>query len=286
MSDAIPPDAGSAVTVRPFFLDTPGGRIFAVHHAPLSARGHVLCVPPFNEEMNRCRSMLTLQARSLAAAGYGTLVIDLHGTGDAAGNYVDGRCGNWLDNIGAGVQWLVANGGCVALLGIRLGVMLASEWLRLNPDRRCALVAWQPVTDGKQYMTQFLRMRIAANMDRTDVPKETTTSMRDQLARGVPVEVGGYEIHPELARAIDARQLALLAPPAGTSVAWLEHRASDAIVPSPAAQRVIAAWTDVGVSVDVIPFNGQAFWQLYERALALDAIELTTAWVQRKCSRK
>ena len=120
--------------VQPFFLDTPRGPMFAVHRQPADAaalRGHVLVVAGFNEEMNRCRSMLTLLAEHLAALGFGTLVIDLHGTGDSAGGYVDGRWEAWRDDIALARAWLDARpGGCVALLGVRLGAMLAAEALR------------------------------------------------------------------------------------------------------------------------------------------------------------
>ena len=271
--------AAASISVQPFFLDTPAGRIFAVHHAPPLARDHVLCVPPFNEEMNRCRSMLTLQAQSLAARGYGTLVIDLFGTGDSDGDYVDARWDRWQHNIGAAVGWLEERGRCISLLGIRLGVVLAAEWLQANPKPSRSLIAWQPVVDGRQYLTQFLRIRIAAAMDRSDVAKETTATLRERLAGGNSVEVGGYEIHPALADAIDSRALDRIVPPPETRVAWLEQRTPASDIPSPVGSRVIAAWTAAGIDVNVIGFEGQAFWQLHERSLALDAIALTTDWL-------
>jgi exosortase A-associated hydrolase 2 len=275
-----------AVDVIPFFLDTPGGRIFAVHHTPEGARGHVLCVPSFNEEMNRCRSMVTLQARAFAEAGFGTLVIDPFGTGDSDGDYVDARWDAWLANIGAAFAWLEERGGCRALLGIRSGVLLAAEWLSTQaPASRPALLAWQPVTDGKQYFTQFLRMRIAANMDRTDLPKESTSLMREQLAQGSPVEVAGYEIHPELASALDARKLADFAPPADTPIMWLEQNTPTSNVPGPASAKALAAWQAKGITADVKGFDGQAFWQLHERALAPEAIAITTAWLTKTTGR-
>lgn len=271
----------AAIDVVPFFLDTPGGRILAVHHAPPSARGHVLCIPSFNEEMNRCRSMVTLQAQAFAGLGFGTLVIDLFGTGDSDGDYGDARWEAWLENIDAAVGWLDEREGCRAVLGIRNGVLLGAEWLhRKAPPARPALIAWQPVTDGKQYFTQFLRMRIAANMDRNDLPKETTASMREQLAAGISVEVGGYEIHPELARAMDERKLADCPPPAGTAVVWLEQITPGGNIPSAAGERVVSAWQTAGIDAEVMGFDGQAFWQLHERALAPEAIRLTTAWLQ------
>lgn len=269
------------VDVTPLFLDTPGGRIFAAYHAPATPRGNVLCIPSFNEEMNRCRSMVTLQALAFADAGYGTLVIDPFGTGDSAGGYGDARWEAWLSNITGGIDWLADKGGCKALLGIRNGVLLAAEWLHTHDTvGQPALIAWQPITDGKQYFTQFLRMRIAANMDRTDLPKETTAMMREQLATGQPIEVAGYEIHPELAAALDARKLANFPPPAGTPIAWLEQIAPGADLPSAAGAKVLAAWEAKGVSAEVKGFEGQAFWQLHERALALDIIQLTTEWLQ------
>jgi exosortase A-associated hydrolase 2 len=273
---------GGRIDVEPFFLDTPGGRVFAVHHAPRAPRGHVLCVQGFNEELNRCRSMLTLQARALAAHGIGTLVVDLLGTGDSDGGYVDARWDRWLANLSAAAALLEQRGGLKALLGIRLGCMLALDWLGAKPAATRRLVAWQPVVDGKQYFTQFLRIRIAANMDRTDLPKETTGSMREQLAGGTPVEVAGYEVHPELAAAIDARHLARMRPPPGVSVAWLEQLNPGGEVPSPVSAKAISAWQGEGTPVEVIPYGGQAFWQLHERSLALEAIERTTAWLTQE----
>jgi exosortase A-associated hydrolase 2 len=276
--------ARARAQVRPFFLDTPGGRIFAVHHAPPGARRHVLCVPPFNEEMNRCRSMLTLQAQALAGIGCGLLVVDLFGTGDSEGGYVDARWERWLGNLSAASLWLASQGGCVALLGIRLGVILAADWLgRSAKGEPRALVAWQPVIDGRQYLTQFLRIRIAANMDRKDLPKETTASMREQFAAGRPVEIGGYEIHPELAGAIEAAHLSKSVLPTGTRIAWLEQLTPASTVPSPAGEKLIAEWTAAGLAIDVIGFEGQAFWQLHERSMAMDAIKSTTAWIETNC---
>lgn len=271
--------AGTQIEVEPFFLDTPGGRVFVVHHAPKALNGHVLCVPGFNEEMNRCRSMLTLQARELAAHGIGTMVIDLFGTGDSDGEYVEARWERWLENLSAAGQWLQERGGLVALLGIRLGVILAVDWLDANPEPVRRLVAWQPVVDGKQYFNQFLRIRIAANMDRADLPRETTGSMREQLAGGTPVEVGGYEVHPELAAAIEARHLGRMQPPQSTRIAWFEQPSPGGEVPSPVSAKVVSAWRDTGLSVEVMPFSGQAFWQIHERSLAAELIEKTSLWL-------
>ena len=272
-------------TLDPFFLDAPNGRLFAVHHRPTdmaSIRGHVLCVPPFNEEMNRCRSMVALQAQAFAQLGIGTLLLDLHGTGDSAGNYVDARWQIWQDNIRAAVNWLhQQRGGCCGLWGIRLGAILAAEALQSIDLPRATFIAWQPVVDGKQHFTQFLRMRIAAQMERPHLPKETTNSMREQLAAGKSLEVSGYEIHPELAAALDAARLDIFPPAPNMPTLWLEQAAPDATQAAPASQKVIDAWRAGGATIDVRFFEAPNFWQVAERAISTSAIDATTAWAKQ-----
>lgn len=272
-------------TLDPFFLDAPNGRLFAVHHRPTdtgSIRGHVLCVPPFNEEMNRCRSMVALQAQAFAQLGIGTLLLDLHGTGDSAGNYVDARWPIWQDNIHAAVNWLNGQPGrCRGLWGIRLGAILAAEALKSIDLPRVTFIAWQPVVDGKQHFTQFLRMRIAAQMERPNLPKETTNSMREQLAAGKSLEVSGYEIHPELATALDAARLDTFPPAPNMPTLWLEQAAPDATQAAPASQKVIDAWRSGGATIDVRFFEAPNFWQVAERAISTSAIDTTTAWAKQ-----
>jgi len=269
----------------PFFLDGTAGALFAVHHRPddgVPQRGHVLVVPPFNEEMNRCRSMLTLLAHALSDLGMGMLVLDLFGTGDSHGDYVDARWSHWLADLDTGRRWLEAQpGGCRALLGVRLGAILAAQWLSAVNDPRIALALWQPVTDGKTHLTQFMRVRIAAHMDRSDLPKETTTSMRAQLAAGQPVEIAGYELHPELTQAIDGAALGAHALPAGTRLLWLEHVAAAGDEISPASRQLLANWPGPGMDTHVRTFEGPAFWQVHERLVAPQAVERTCAWFQQ-----
>ena len=271
---------------RPFFLPGNAGRIFAVYHEPvgdIAPWGNVLVIPAFNEEMNRCRSMVTIQAQALAQLGVGTLVIDLYGTGESDGEYGDARWDVWIENVRQGIEWLETQpGGCVGILGIRLGVPLALAALQQhgNKSRPRTLIAWQPVADGKTYFTQFMRMRIAANMDRTDIPKETTGGMRALLSDGQSIEVAGYEIHPELATAIDSLRLVELMPPESVSTVWFEKGMGEENSISPASQKLLEAWQLAGKTAAVAVFDGPAFWALHDRFLALDLVKKTADWVQ------
>ena len=279
-------DAAVRVVADPFFLDAPGGRLFAVHHRPADAssvRGHVLVVPPFNEEMNRCRSMVTLQAAAFARLGYGALVIDLHGTGDSAGEHGDARWPLWVDGLRAAHAWLAQRpGGCRAILGTRLGAILAAQFHAQLARSDIALILWQPVVDGKTHLTQFLRVRMAAQLDRADVPKESTASMRKQLDAGESIEVAGYEIHPQLARSIDEAQLADAPLRSGTAILWLENAAGDATELAPPSRKVLDAWAAAGLAVDAATYAGPAFWQVHERVVTPSIVERTTQWFRDK----
>lgn len=274
------------IIVEPFFLDAPGGRVFAVHHRPRDTacvRGHVLCVPPFNEEMNRSRSMMTLQAKALAELGFGMLLVDLHGTGDSEGDHSDARWNIWLDDLRAAQRWLMLQtNGMVAILGVRLGAILAAQIHAELGKSSMPLVLWQPVLDGKVHLTQFLRVRMAAQLDRPELTKETTGSMRQLMAAGEAVEVAGYEIHPELASAIDNARLVAHNLSEECRVLWLENAAQDQLEVSPASKRVMQAWETGGVTVDAVAYAGPAFWQVHERVLAPVVIERTCAWLNDK----
>jgi exosortase A-associated hydrolase 2 len=260
------------------------GRCFAIYHAPVPESrtwGNVLCVPAFNEEMNRCRSMLTLLAQALAEIGVGTLMVDLHGTGESDGGYGDARWDAWKTDVGLAMDWLDSSqrGGCVALLGVRLGAPLAAEVLNERPGRRTGLVVWQPVVDGKSHFTQFLRIRVAANMDRTDIAKEGVADMRKQLAAGQSVEVAGYEVGPQLAAAIEGVRLAERVPPDGCPIAWFEKGAAVDGSLSAASQAVVDAWLAAGRELTVGSFDGPTFWSVYHRAVAPDLIRRTVEWL-------
>jgi len=237
-------------------------------------------VPGFNEEMNRCRSMVTILAQTLARQGIGTLIIDLYGTGESDGEYGDARWETWIDDIHRATEWLDAQtGGCLALLGIRLGFSLAVS-AALAQQKSRALIAWQAVVDGKSYFTQFMRMKIAANMDRTDIPKETSGGMRAQLAAGSSIEIAGYEISPELGSAIDGMKLSELLPPEPSKVIWLEKSPGEEQALSPTSEKLIESWRQAGRVAEVMLYDGPAFWALHERFLAPDLVSKTANWLK------
>ena len=58
---------------------------FFVRCAPKAEepRAHVIYLPPFTEEMNRCRAIAAEQARRFARQGMSCTLLDFHGTGES-----------------------------------------------------------------------------------------------------------------------------------------------------------------------------------------------------------
>lgn len=273
--------------VRPFLLPGTRGTLAAVYYPPigrLHPAGDVLVVPSFAEEMNRCRAMVSMQARALVRVGVGTLVLDPYGTGESEGSFVEGTWHQWLDDLGRGIAWLRERGnGCRTLWGVRVGALLAADLVQRDPGIE-RLLLWQPVLNGKTYFTQFLRIRIAAEIEDPNGVK-STDELRRQLAEGQPIEVSGYSIGPELAAAFDRARMPDPAKWAQFSTTWFEVLPSaEASVPR-TSTKTVEDLKALNASIEFQSVIGPPFWQVHEREVALDLIEATTHAVESWGSR-
>jgi len=142
-----------------------------------------------------------------------------------------------------------------------------------------ALLLWQPVLDGKTHLTQFMRVRIAAAMDRPELTKETTATMRQTWAEGGTVEIAGYEIHAALATALEAAGLTRHTLAVGTSALWLEQAGTEEGM-SQGSARALNSWHGKPSLLATRTYQGPAFWQVHERMLAPDAVVQTTTWFE------
>jgi exosortase A-associated hydrolase 2 len=236
-------------------------------------RGLVLHVPAFAEEMNKSRRMTARAARELAARGFGVLQIDLLGCGDSPGDFGDASWEAWIDDVAAGFAWLRTQGDApMWLWGLRAGALLASEVLPRLPET-VSLLLWQPVISGRQYVTQFLRLKLAA--DALAVAKEGAgmRQLRERLARGEALEVAGYRLDSALAAGIERSEFSTH----GARVryaAWFEVSAALSADISPVARSHAALLESQGVRIDVRAIRGPSFWQTVEIE---DCPELATA---------
>lgn len=263
--------------LQPFYLDSSGGKIFCLYYPPARETGKtVLYLPPMGEEMNRCRVMAASQARSLAVRGVGVLLLDYYGTGDSGGDFVDTHWQEWKANVASALDWVrERNGNLYALWGLRLGALLAAEVAMENPGCCEKLLLWQPITNGNAYLTQILRMRMAAQMDRSETVEKTDV-LRERFAAGETIEIGGYLYSAVLATGLDQKQMLDCQVPADIETHWFEAVRNPEAEFSTATRKLHESWTQAGVNLVTHKFVGEAFWQLHERASAPELIKLTS----------
>ncbi len=198
-----------------------------------------------------------MQARALADAGFGVLQIDLYGCGDSDGELRDASWQIWKLDLAAAAEWLAKHvAPPISLWGLRLGATLALDFARDAQAGLDRILLWQPVVNGKTFMTQFLRLRLAADMLAAGDRQEHRTAVPDCEEL---IEVGGYELSQTLISDISTRDFSNLSG-IGCPVHWFE------IVPSadlriPAARMsIMRAWMDADVELHVHNVAGTPFW--------------------------
>jgi exosortase A-associated hydrolase 2 len=208
--------------------------------------------------------MVTEVANALQARGFATLVPDLYGTGDSFGNFGDADLETWQADVLAACRWAESEHCPVTqCLGVRLGCTIAAVVAEsLYFPRLTATVFWQPVLDGQRFLTQFLRLRIAANLQGS--ASETVGDLRKQLSKGECVEVAGYNLSPTLALGVDALRLAAPLPASLGSLLWLEAVRGDAPELAVPSRAVVDAAVSAGQPVSTQLVAGEPFWAATE----------------------
>jgi exosortase A-associated hydrolase 2 len=258
-------DGNTSKGASPFFLPGRAGNLFALYHrpaGPAGCRGGVLYIHPFANEMNHTRRAAALLARALAGRGWGVLQVDLFGCGDSDGDFRDANWETWVDDVTTAFGWLQERvDGRVGLVGIRLGGLLALDFasrVRRNIDR---ILLWQPVVNGQQMMTEFLRLRLLSDAIGERVGESATTQeLRQKINSGEPVEVVGYEMMAQLGQAIAQLHIAQLRLADDTPIRWVEvvSRAEDP--GRPLAQTTVNAWQAEGHEATLHLIAGRPFW--------------------------
>ncbi len=264
------------LVVQSFFLSGESGQRFCLYHPPKDvARGAIIYLHPFAEEMNKARRMAALQSRAMAEAGFAVLQIDLLGCGDSAGDFSDATWSAWQEDVLLAYRWLrTQTRAPLTLWGLRAGCLVAAS-AAVNLPERANIIFWQPVISGKQHWQQFMRLKMAGELA-SGQAKGITEQLRRQLAAGQSVEIAGYTVSPSLAEGLEAAELE---PPAGGDgqVIWLETSLRDEATLAPVSQKRIEYWQAVGFAVHARVVRGPAFWQTSEIEDAPELIAATRA---------
>jgi len=254
---------------EPFFLDSSPGKRFCLYYPPardMPLNQALIYLHPFAEEMNKSRRMAALQARAFAAAGMGVLQIDLYGCGDSEGDFGDANWAIWKDDIAHARQWLIQKGfASVHFWGLRLGALLALDYARDKEEGVPAkFVLWQPIINGKLFLTQFLRLKMVNKLMSEDTSKAANVQgLREKLGVGESLEIAGYMLSPAMATAIDELKLDRLTVRNG-EIYWFEITPDTGRGLSPAGVSVVEKWNQAGVFPKVKLMPGLPFWATQE----------------------
>jgi len=268
------------MALQPFFLKAEKGQRFCIYHPAEAsgARGAVIYLHPFAEELNKSRRMAACQAREMAKLGFDVLQIDLLGCGDSSGDYADATWNAWQDDVLLAYRWLRARSEApLTLWGLRSGCLLAAN-AAVNLPEKANFVFWQPVVSGKQYWQQFMRLKLVSEIT-SGQSKSASEEIRKQLIAGTPVEIAGYTVAPALVNDFEQSQL----NPArycNGRVAWLELSMREGATLSPVFVRLAEQWQQSGYEVDLRLVRGPAFWQTSEIEEAPELISSTIALME------
>lgn len=252
------------------------GPLFVLRRGPEKAGRCIILIPPFAEEMNKTRRMLSLLSLRLAEGGIITVLPDLYGTGDSGGDFVDADLSSWQDDLARTAVWCRQSIGPVTgLLAIRLGCALAcqEQVLSAMPELSHS-VFWQPVLDGSRHLNQFLRLRVAAAL--ANDSKESIAGLRRELAERGEVEVAGYRLSRRLAEDMDRLlEPSVLPAPLGT-VDWFEIVRQHGQALPVSSARVLKATNSGGERVRDHAITGEPFWATTEIVTCSELIEQTS----------
>lgn len=243
------------------FRDFGVGERFCVDWRPTrAARGALLLLPPFGEELNKSRRAMACAAREFATNGWFVRLVDAFGTGDSPGDFADATWARWVADYRAAANDLAHETGLkVSYWGIRIGSVIALDVAA--PD--ATLIFWQPVLSGEQQLTQLLRLRVTQQSLSGSGQALTTKQLRSMLEGGQPLEIGGYELNPSLVLPMAERRIDAFDGWKG-AIDWLDTGPEPRIELPPATGRTLELLRERGVAVEYDHVVGQPFWATVE----------------------
>jgi alpha/beta superfamily hydrolase len=168
------------------------------------AWGLLFC-DPFAEEKKCAHRVMVETARAFCAADLPCVRFDYRGTGDSQGDFADATPEYWVEDIARrelGVRTL-------GLVGLRLGAALALQAAEATNEVDF-LVLWEPVINGRQYLTQNLRRsQIKAML--TDEEQFDAGTVRKAHEDDI-FDFDGYPISAEMRRQIEGIDLLATQP--------------------------------------------------------------------------
>jgi pimeloyl-ACP methyl ester carboxylesterase len=147
--------------MTPLFFGSAQRRLFGAYEAPrvsaANASAVLLCYPWGQEYIRSHRAMRRL-ASLLAGGRRHVMRFDYFGTGDSMGESREASLSGWEQDIETAMEELRDTSGAtrVTLVGLRLGATLAARVAARNKKTTEALILWDPVVSGPEYVGELL----------------------------------------------------------------------------------------------------------------------------------
>ncbi len=221
-----------------------------------------LIIPPFAEEMNKCRHLFSLLRQQFNAKS-DMLLLDPFGTGDSDGDLVDTTAQQWASDWHSVVA-LAGKAGYqkINLLAARFGALQMFDILQQElPLPLNKIVLWQPYLQSSTFLQQFFRLKIAEQMATGN--KTTQKELEQQLSTGEVLEIAGYPITQNFVSSIHALKdvASLPALYQQTPLLWLETSMLPNI--SPVCEKGMALLSQY-FAAEFTQLQGPAWWNATE----------------------
>ncbi len=272
----------NSVLPIPEFIPSIAGKIFTLtfncngsHCEP--PHSQLILIPPFAEEANKSRHIISKLGRELALIGVKTTVVDLFGCGDSEGDLDQVSMQIWHKDIEAAISHSAKQTGStnIAIGGIRLGATIAASYISQNTSKHqiSNLLLMQPVIDGKNYIKQFIRLKLAESITSNRASNKSpasTTEIIELLEQGEPQEISGYMLTKQLFNDINNLSCNLQNINSSTNTTLLD------INPQGSQSIPLKKFTDKHTEIEHLVCQGSQFWACQEIAQCDELIDLCT----------
>lgn len=275
---------------EPLFLRSGGHEMFALLHKPADAVASrvksvwVFC-PPFTEEEKCSHRAFVDLARRLCGQGHAVLRIQYRGTGDSGGRFDEFSCLDWREDIGVALSHLRELGySKLGVMGLRLGATFAAQAAEANQGIG-RMVLWEPVVDGKQYLSLNLRRKLLRKMltekeggapspsgDTTSSDSSTTSDSSDG------VDFDGYFVTQRLQD--DLAGINLLNEVKLFRGAVLLTQISSQPSPGKPLLRLRECYEQAGAKAETAAIVEQPIWNLMDLFSPETLIQKTAEWIE------
>lgn len=172
----------------------------------------VLLCGPMGQEALRAHRVFLVLADRLARVGIPALRFDYFGTGDSAGDDLDGDIEGWTDDVLKADMQIrnLAGSSTIVWIGLRLGAVLAALASARASRAPGALILWDPVTDGAAYLRSLALADRRAVMQGFSLNRNLYRTLATSPIPDVPTEALGFALSDRLGEqllAVDERAM-------------------------------------------------------------------------------